>query len=216
MIVPMSDLATLVDRARGLVEPRQRRLLGIAGVPGAGKSTLAEAVASALGTVVVAMDGYHLSNAELHRLGRHERKGAPDTFDAAGYIAVLRELRANAGVVRAPMFDRSIEEPVQDAITVPRDASLVITEGNYLLLDVEPWTQIRPLLEEIWFVEVDEAARIERLVARHVRFGRSPAEARERVTTGSDAANARVIAATRDRADLVLRLPSDGTGPQMA
>ena len=162
------------------------------------------------------MDGYHLSNAELHRLGRHERKGAPDTFDAAGYIAVLRELRANAGVVRAPLFDRSIEEPVQDAITVPRDASLVITEGNYLLLDVEPWTQIRPLLEEIWFVEVDEAARIERLVARHVRFGRSPAEARERVTTGSDAANARVIAATRDRADLVLRLPSDGTGPQMA
>lgn len=197
----------LLERARRLADGPGRRILGITGPPGAGKSTLAEALAAALGerARLVGMDGFHLAEAELRRLGRHDRKGAPDTFDALGYVALLRRLRAaDEEVVYAPHFDRSIEEAIAGSVPVPRDVPLVITEGNYLLVDEEPWAAVRPLLDECWYVEPDEADRLERLVARHQRFGRSPEEARER-SLGSDQRNAAVIAATRGHADLVLR-----------
>ena len=179
-------------------------IIGIAGAPGAGKSTLAALVADALHAPLVPMDGFHLSNARLSQLGRLDRKGAADTFDADGYAALLARIRAG-DEVRAPIFDRSIEEPVPDAVLVPADAPIVITEGNYLLLDDGPWAAIRPLLDVAWYVEVPEAVRRQRLIARHVEFGRSPSEATARVTTGSDADNARLIAATRDRADLIIK-----------
>lgn len=198
---------SLLERARRLADGPGRRILGITGPPGAGKSTLAEALAAALGerARLVGMDGFHLAEAELRRLGRRDRKGAPDTFDALGYVALLRRLRAaDEEVVYAPHFDRSIEEAIAGAVPVPRDVPLVITEGNYLLVEEEPWAAVRPLLDECWYVEPDEADRLERLVARHQRFGRSPEEARER-SLGSDQRNAAVIAATRGHADLVLR-----------
>lgn len=187
---------------------RGRRLLGIAGAPGVGKSTVAAHLVRALApvAVLVPMDGFHLAGAELHRLGRHERKGAIDTFDADGFVALLRRLRAERStVVYAPEFRREIEEPIASAIPVPPGASLVITEGNYLLADEGAWVRVRTLLDEVWFLELDERVRLDRLTARHMAYGRPPAEARARAR-GTDQRNAELIAATRHRADLIVQL----------
>ncbi|GAA4930405.1 nucleoside/nucleotide kinase family protein [Actinomycetospora succinea] len=189
----------LLDAARA---DGRRRLLGIVGGPGAGKSTLAASLAGP-GVAVVGMDGWHLANSVLDRLGRRDRKGAPDTFDAAGYVAFLDRVRSRETTVWAPEFRREVEEPIAGALEVPPDALVVVTEGNYLLLDDPPWDGIRALLDEAWFVAPDEDVRRARLVARHEHHGRSHAEAVARAD-GSDAANARVIAATAHRADRVV------------
>ncbi|MEU3607796.1 nucleoside/nucleotide kinase family protein [Streptomyces sp. NPDC035033] len=197
----------LVGRARGLALSGGRRVLGIAGAPGAGKSTLAARLVERLDglAVLVPMDGFHLAGAELARLGRADRKGAPDTFDAAGYAALLARLRAPepGTVVYAPAFDRALEEPVAGSVPVPPRTPLVVTEGNYLLLDAGPWAAVRPLLDEVWYVDLPDAVRVSRLVDRHVRFGRTRAEA-EAWVARSDEANARLVAAHRHRADLVV------------
>lgn len=198
--------AGLLARARALAAG-PRRLLGLAGAPGAGKSTLAAAVVAALGdrAVLVPMDGFHLAQAALERLGRADRKGAPDTFDAAGFVALLRRLRTEPGTVWAPAFDRALEEPVAGAIAVPVDVPLVVVEGNYLLLDDGDWAAVADLLDETWYVAVDDAVRLERLVARHVAFGKAPDAARA-WALGPDERNARLVAAGRERADVVVRL----------
>lgn len=197
----------LIDRARALTETDSRRILGIAGAPGAGKSTLAALVATHLNgaAVQVPMDGLHLADAELSRLGRLDRKGAPDTFDAFGYAALLRRLRgAEPGeTVYAPAFERTIEQPVAGSIPVGPSVRMVITEGNYLLLPDPPWDRIRPLLDETWFVEIDDTVRLERLIRRHIAFGKTP-DAAARWARGSDEENARLVADSRDRADLIV------------
>ena len=148
------------------------------------------------------MDGFHLAQPELVRLGRRDRMGAPDTFDAAGYAALLARLRAQGDeVVYAPEFRREIEEPIAGAIAVAPDVPLVVTEGNYLLL----WDAVRPLLDEAWYVEMDEDTRLQWLIQRHIDFGKAPDAARAWVMR-SDQANAAVVAATRERADVVVRL----------
>ncbi|MET4670724.1 nucleoside/nucleotide kinase family protein [Streptomyces microflavus] len=204
-------LADAADRAHRLAETGQRRVLGIAGPPGAGKSTLAERLTEALEgrAVLVPMDGFHLAGAELERLGRADRKGAPDTFDAPGYAALLRRLRDPDPdhPVYAPAFDRALEEPVAGALAVTPDVPLVITEGNYLLLDEGPWAPVRGLLDEVWFLELDPEVRVRRLVERHVRYGKPPAYARAWVER-SDEANARLVERGRDLSDVVVRLPS--------
>jgi pantothenate kinase len=200
----INDLDALLARARQLIAGGRRTVLGIAGPPGGGKSTLAEMVVAALGDVaaLVPMDGFHLAQPELVRLGRRDRMGAPDTFDAAGYAALLARLRSQDDeVVYAPAFRREIEEPIAGAIAVPPDVPLVVTEGNYLLL----WDAVRPLLDEAWYVEMDEDTRLQWLIQRHIDFGKAPDEARAWVMR-SDQANAAVVAATRDRADVVVRL----------
>ena len=191
----------LLARAAQLADSGGRRLLGIAGPPGAGKSTLAAYVVRALGperAVQVPMDGFHLADVELRRLGCADRKGAPHTFDAHGYAALLRRLRAQreGETVYAPAFDRELEQPVAGSLPVPPDVPLVVTEGNYLLLDEPAWCPVRPLLDACWWVSLDESTRLERLIARHGRFGKSPAEAESWVQR-SDEANARVIAPGR-------------------
>jgi pantothenate kinase len=201
-------LDQLVADARTLVRPGGRAVLGLTGAPGAGKSTLAELLVAELGAdaMLVGLDGFHLADAELVRLGRQERKGAADTFDAAGYVHLLRRLRArDEPVVYAPRFDRSLEESIGSAVPVLAEVPLVVTEGNYLLLDAGPWALVRDLLDACWYLEPDDEVRLERLVARHERFGRSPDEARER-SYGSDQRNADLIASTKARADRVLRL----------
>ena len=193
----------LVARVRGLPG---RPVIGICGAPGAGKSTLAERLVTALGgeAVLIGMDGYHLAQVELDRLGRAERKGAPDTFDATGYVHLLRRVRDQDGeTVYAPEFRREIEEPIAGAVPVRPEHRYVVTEGNYLLVDEGPWREVRTLLTETWFLAPDETLRRDRLIARHRAFGRSLDEARER-TLGSDERNAVLINATRRAADLVL------------
>jgi pantothenate kinase len=198
------DLDALAERAFGLMTTG-RAVLGICGAPGAGKSTLAARLAAQVGesAVVVPMDGFHLHDDELARLGLADRKGAPETFDVAGYTALLVRVRADSGrTVYAPEFDRSRELSVAGAIAVRPEHRLVITEGNYLLYGAPGWSEVRPLLDEVWFVEADEATRLERLVERHAAHGK-PRDLAERWATVADQANADIVAATRDRADLI-------------
>lgn len=201
--------ASARERIDRLLAGGQRRLLGLVGAPGSGKSTLAQALLDALPpgrAQVVPMDGFHLANVELRRLGRADRKGAPDTFDSAGYVALLRRLREQGEeIVYAPEFRREIEEPVAGAIAVLPQTQLVITEGNYLLLDEGAWAGAAPLLDEVWYVDVDDELRRERLVRRHEQFGRSR-DAAIAWVENTDEPNARRIAATRSRAQHVIRI----------
>jgi pantothenate kinase len=197
----------LAERARALVAGGRRAVLGITGPPAAGKTTLAEELVAALAGDWVAhlpMDGFHLADVELERLGLRDRKGAPDTFDALGYAAMLRRLLADEDdVVYAPGFERVIEQPIAGTIPIERPARLIITEGNYLLLDEPRWRQVRPLLSEVWYTDLDQPERLHRLIARHIRFGKAEAAA-VAWATGTDERNAAVIAATRERADLIV------------
>jgi pantothenate kinase len=205
---PSTPQLPLLDLLLPQLVPGRRFMLGLVGAPGAGKSTVAQSLLDALPgrAVVVPMDGFHLANSELARLGRAGRKGAADTFDSAGYVALLSRLRLRpAGqVVYAPDYRREIEEAVAGAIAVPEDIELVITEGNYLLLDEGHWAGVRGQLDAAWFVDIDAELRRRRLVARHMRFGRSEADARAWVMQ-TDEPNALLVEATRARADVVLR-----------
>lgn len=199
-------ISALLTPAPGTDRP-VRRLLGITGPPGAGKSTLSAQILAAFGgvCVVAPMDGFHLAQTELERLGRQDRKGAPDTFDAAGYVALLRRLRAAVPgeTVYAPEYRRDLRNGIAGAIAVPDDVPLVITEGNYLLLDDHGFGPVRGLLDECWYAELPEPVRAERLVARHRLFGKAP-EAAYAWTHGPDQRNADLVAGTRDRADVVV------------
>jgi pantothenate kinase len=207
------QLSELTDRAMRLVNraPAGRRvLIGIAGAPGAGKTTLARALAGALTArdAVVAhvpMDGFHLADAALDLLGLRDRKGAPDTFDAAGYAALLARIAAGE-TVWAPAFERDLEQPIAQAILVPADTRIVISEGNYLLLPTPAWRAVASWFDEVWFCQLDDAVRLARLISRHIQFGKTPAEARDWVER-LDEANARLVAATAPAADLLIRLP---------
>jgi pantothenate kinase len=170
---------------------------------------LAAALVDALApsAALVPMDGFHLANQELIRLGRRDRKGALDTFDASGYVALLGRLRDPVeDLVYAPDFRREIEEAIAGAIPIPRDVPLVVTEGNYLLVGEGPWAAVRGLLDQVWYLETDEVVRMGRLVARHVAHGKSP-EAALAWSLGSDQRNADLVAGTRESADLIVRLP---------
>ncbi len=209
------DLDVLADRAAGLLRDGDgsRAVLGVVGCPGSGKSTFVDLLITALtdrldGTrdavAHVPMDGFHLADRALDRLGLRHRKGAPETFDAAGYAALLRRVRTETATVYAPAFERDLEQPLAGAIAVPPEARLVVTEGNYLLLD-GPWAEVRGLLSEVWFVQVDEQTRVRRLVARHEQFGKSHDGAVAWVRT-VDQPNADLVAPTAALADLVVEL----------
>jgi pantothenate kinase len=206
-------LPQLLERVATLLARAGRVVLGITGAPGAGKSTLTETLLARLrgdlGPDAVGhlpMDGFHLADVQLDRLGNRDRKGAPDTFDVDGYVAALQRLHDRPDrTLFAPGFERALEQPLAAAIAVEPSMRLVITEGNYLLLPDDGWEGVRPLLAEAWFVEVDPDVRRDRLVRRHEQFGKSPAAARAWVER-SDEANAALVDGTRDAADVVVRL----------
>jgi pantothenate kinase len=204
-MIEVNSFKELSARARHLAA-QGRRILGITGAPGAGKSTLAAAIIAELDgqAVDVPMDGFHLANSELDRLGRRGRKGAPDTFDAAAYVSLVQRVRADDDeIVYAPAFRRELDEPIAGAIAIPRTVPLVVTEGNYLLLDYLPWAALRGLLDEVWYLELSDRTRNQRLVDRHVRYGKSLQAAREWVE-GSDESNASLVAETRNHADVIV------------
>ena len=186
----------------------KRRILGITGAPGVGKTTyaLAQVSASGASAAYVPMDGFHLADVTLTALGTLDRKGAPDTFDAWGFAALLRRLRDERDhVVYAPGFERHLEQPIAGALAVPPDAELVVTEGNYLLLDRPEWRAVREQLDEVVHLVTDDDVRRRRLVARHVEFGKTLAEAEAWVARVDDA-NAVLIDAAAHRADRVVEL----------
>lgn len=205
-----SDLLDdLADRAIGLTGDDRRVLLGITGAPGAGKTTLAAALvqrlrADGLAVAHVPMDGFHLADAALIERGLLDRKGAIETFDAHGYLALLRRLRTELDHdVLAPDFERTLEQPIAGAITVRPQDRIVVTEGNYLLDDEGAWPAVRAALDETWFIDIDDSVRVGRLVRRHVRFGKPEPEAASWVAQ-VDEANARRVIARRSAADLVV------------
>jgi pantothenate kinase len=204
-------LGAAYARADELARGGERRMLGIAGPPGCGKSTIARAIAERVGdrACLVGMDGFHLAQGVLEGLGRADRKGALDTFDVAGYVALLQRLRARPPEpVYAPVFDRELEQPIAAAVELPSSASLVITEGNYVLARVGGWGAVRGLLDEVWYVDTPAAIRIPWLIERHVRHGRSPEAARAWVMR-SDERNAELVRATRALADRSVQYPSE-------
>lgn len=206
-----TTLVELAGRAAALVPESGRAILGIAGAPGSGKSTLAEQLLASLRAshgddwvAHVPMDGYHLADAQLRRLGSLARKGAPDTFDADGYAHLLGRVRAcQQEWVYVPGFERDLEQPLAAALVVPPAARLIITEGNYLLLDQASWRRARAAMDEVWYVVTDPAVRQERLVDRHIRFGKAPDAARDWVLA-VDEPNAALIDEGAERADLVV------------
>jgi pantothenate kinase len=199
-------LHTVTADVRALLDDGLARVLvGVTGPPGAGKSTFAQALVAALGAAYVPLDGFHLSNAQLQRLGRRGRKGAVDTFDADGYAATLERVAKACGRVDVyvPGFDGALEEPVAATHVVPADARIVVTEGNYLGLAAPGWSAVRPLLQRLYFLDCAESVRRERLVARHIAGGRSAADARAWAAE-VDEPNAVLIATTRLACDRVL------------
>lgn len=220
----ITDFCIAIERIRELAGRLPRVLVGICGAPGSGKTTLATSLSVALAAEFsadfvrhVPMDGFHLADVELRRLGRLDRKGAPDTFDANGYAALLARLRS-PGVdetVYAPQFERDFEQPIAGAIGVQPAVRVVISEGNYLLLEEGGWAAVAPKFDEVWFVESTAEVRVPRLVRRHVSFGKPQSQAEDWVRE-VDENNAELIERTRGRAharvaaEMVLRAVSSG------
>ena len=206
-LISLTSLEEVVSRAKSLMDG-ERKIVGLIGKPGAGKSTLSAQLIQQLGdqAAILNMDGYHLSNLALHELGRADQKGAPDTFDALGFTEILKRVKHEVDKnIYFPVFDRAIEESIAAQGVIVPSVKLVITEGNYLLHNGDNWSGVKNLLDESWFIEVDDSLRIERLVNRHHKFGKSKVDALS-WATGSDENNAKIVAQTRESADLIINL----------
>lgn len=201
----ITDPNLLVDAANRL-GGGTRHLLGIVGPPGAGKSTLAAWLVAQLApaAALFPMDGFHLANSELERLGRVQQKGAPNTFDIDGFVAALKRVRRAGSEVYLPEYRRGrINEPIAGALRIPADTRLIVVEGNYLLHEEGRWAAVAELIDECWYVDTAPRVREERLVKRQLSKGRT-VEAAVAWATGSDARNAELVTRSRRRASKVV------------
>jgi pantothenate kinase len=205
----MSDIIAaeathIAGRIAALPATDARRLIAIAGPPGAGKSTLAEAVVAALGAtaMLMPMDGFHLDNRLLEPRGLLPRKGAPESFDFGGFAATLARVKAEPSVV-LPVFDRTREIAIAGAAEIAPETRIVVVEGNYLCLDEAPWNALAALWDFSVFLDVPMAELERRLIARWLGYGYAPEAAREKAL-GNDIPNARRVLAARGDVDMVL------------
>ena len=200
----------LVEEIASLLQgSKPRTMIGIVGKPGAGKSTVVTEIQKQFSTeevAIIPMDGYHLSNEELIKLGRRERKGAPDTFDVEGFISLITRVRNEIDKDHTfPIFHREIEASKADEGIVLRNTKVIVIEGNYLFSEEHNWSEVFPLLDQSWFIEIDDEIRMQRLITRHIKYGKTPQEA-EDWSRGSDEANAKFIAKTASRAERIIKL----------
>ena len=200
----------LVDEINALLHSNNlRTIIGIVGKPGAGKSTVVSEIRnqfSADEVAIIPMDGYHLSNEELIKLGRRNRKGAPDTFDVAGFVSLVTKVKYEIAKDHTfPIFHREIEASKVDEGIVLRNTKVIVIEGNYLFSEEFNWNKVFPLLDQSWFIEIDDEIRMQRLIARHIKYGKTPQEAKE-WSRGSDEANAEFIAKSANRAERIIKL----------
>ncbi|WP_419910930.1 nucleoside triphosphate hydrolase [Hoeflea sp.] len=203
---PSQDLLETVLAAAGESE---RVIVAIAGPPGAGKSTLSSGLDRQLKSAgesasVVPMDGFHLDNETLDRMGLRHRKGAPETFDAIGFVDLVQKLKRNTGDVSVPQFDRANDRVRGDGVVVKRNCRFVLVEGNYLLLEEEPWHRLEPFFDLTVFLSAPIAELRERLVARWLDLGYERAAAEEKAG-GNDIPNAERVLSNSRAADVVVQ-----------
>lgn len=200
----------LVEEIASLLQgSKPRTMIGIVGKPGAGKSTVVTEIQKQFSTeevAIIPMDGYHLSNEELIKLGRRERKGAPDTFDVEGFISLITRVKNEIDKEHTfPIFHREIEASKADEGIVLRNTKVIVIEGNYLFSEEHNWSEVFPLLDQSWFIKIDDEIRMQRLITRHIKYGKTPQEAEE-WSRGSDEENAKFIAKTASRAERIIKL----------
>lgn len=211
----MDQFGALAARIEEHGARQDRLIVAIAGPPGSGKSTLADRLCKDLNSrsaaapaTIVPMDGFHLDNALLERRGLLARKGAPETFDCAGYRHVLERIRQNDDVVAIPVFDRDMDVARAGAAIVRAEHKVILTEGNYLLLKRPPWAGLHGLFDLTIFLNVDMAILENRLVKRWLDYGLDEQAARQRAVS-NDVPNARLVIDHSCAADLNLS-PDDG------
>lgn len=202
----MSEIASIAAAIFKRAGKSPRCIVAIAGPPGSGKSTIAESLLKVLpesSAVVVPMDGFHFDDIVLNQRGLRQRKGAPDTFDYRGFAALLRRLRAAEPEVAIPVFDRSVELSRAGAAIVDSDVKFILVEGNYLLLDEQPWAELESLFDFSIFLDVPRGELERRLMERWRGHGKSDDEARAWIAS-NDMPNIERVLARRRRADLMI------------
>lgn len=202
----MSEISSIAAAIFKRAGKSRRFVVAIAGPPGSGKSTLAERLHGVLpdgASAVVPMDGFHFDDIVLDRRGLRSRKGAPETFDQAGFAALLKRIRAGEPDIAIPVFDRSVELSRAGADIIGSDAKFILVEGNYLLLDEEPWASLGGLFDFSIFIDVPRGELERRLMERWREHGRSDEDARSWIAT-NDMPNIERVLARRRKADLVI------------
>ncbi|HVY50263.1 MAG TPA: nucleoside/nucleotide kinase family protein [Devosia sp.] len=210
-LTPDEALTRLRSEAEALLAKPGRRVLGIAGGPGVGKSTLAQELVKALGPIAayVPMDGFHMKHAKLEALGIAADKGMPHTFEGAAFADFLARLKDATQDMRGPGYSRKIEDVVENAFTVPSTTRLLVVEGNYLLLATAPWWRVKPLLDRAVFIEVPREKVRARLMKRHAEEGLFTEERNRAHVERVDLSNYDTVMRSKPRADIAIEIVSD-------